>query len=486
MSMKSVFSVFMLFVLLASPGFAATITVARDGSGDMNSVQLAVATMADGDEIVILDSAVYEEDLTGGAGAGFAGQFTLKAAEGQTPTIRAVNEAERLESIGAPGVDYLGAFFSGCVGVVIEGIVFENFTTDVNVLTISSALAFMDCNDVTVRNCTIRGAGGPGTAYGGFNFGLLVSGQTMASAGMVFENCLVEECHYGVQVLKAAEGVPADPSITLRGCTIQNCNGNGIEIDCAAQPEPVNPNRQAAGEGHRIEDTLITNCQNPLTLGGGKIVVRNCTILGNRGYINVDKQSSGELPILVEFDQTAIVGSENIGVRVVGGRLTMTHCIVAGCYNEGIYITENAEEAIVVVDHCDFYRNLIMAPESFELRLETPFELERTLTMTNTNVIGVAGILNGSMEDFEDYIDGLASASYCNVLTEYEAFSHVDLDHVISEDPLYVNPSAEPATFTREGFKLREGSPVLTAGSGGSYIGSQGPVQTGILDWMMF
>lgn len=472
-------------LLFTLPAFTATITVAKNGSGQVNTIQTAIVMAADGDEITILDSAVYDEDLTAGAGAGFAARFTLKAADGQTPTIRAVNAAERLTAIGAPGVDLLGAFFSGCVGVVVEGITFENFTTEINVLTISSALALMDCVDTTIRNCTIRGAGGPGTAYAGFNFGLVISGQTLAPTGILIENCLVEECHFGVQVLKAAEGVPTDPSITIRGCTIQNCNGNAIEMDCASQPNPVDPTRTATGPGHLIENTRIIHCQNPATLGGGKIVFRDCALLGNRGYINVDKQDTGELPILAEFDRTDIIASENIGVRIIGGRVSMSGCIVAGCYREGLYAAISDEEAIVSIDHCDFYKNLVEAAESYELRLEPARVLERKMTVSNSNIVGVAGILNGSLEDPEFYEEDAVAASYCNVFTEFDPYSHVAVDHGVSFDPLYVNPSADPELFTREGFQLQENSPVLTSASDGSFIGSQGPVQTCIANWMI-
>ncbi len=478
--------VIMLLIVMASPVFAGTITVAQDGSGDVNSIQIAVATSANGDEIIILDSAVYEEDLTAGAGAGFAAQFTLKAAEGQTPTIRAVNTAERLGDLGIPGIDRLGVLASGCVGAVFEGIIFENQTTEVSANDISSAIALMDCNDTTLRNCTIRGAGGEGTAYEGFNFGIIIYGATLAPVGIVMDNCLVEECHYGVQVIKATEGVPTDPSITLRGCTIQNCNGNGIEMDCAALPSPADPARTASGAGHLIEDTIITNCQNPATLGGGKIVFRRCSFLGNRGNVNIDKQATGEFPILAEFDDVAIIGSGNIGLRVKHGNVNMTNCIIAGCLQEGLFVQENGEEAIVTIEHCDFYQNLVDAPGSFELRLEPPIDQDRKINVSNTNVVGVAGMLNGKLDDFDYFEEDSLIASYCNVLTEFEAFLNVTLDNELSVDPLYVNPTTDPDSFSRAGFQLQENSPVLTAGSNGGYIGSQGSVQVGVSDWMTY
>jgi parallel beta helix pectate lyase-like protein len=484
--MRTIFSIILLCVIIASPVFAGTITVAQDGSGDVNSIQAAVATIANGDEIIILDSAIYEEDLTAGAGAGFAAQFTMKAAEGQTPTIRAINTAERLGDLGIPGIDRLGVLVSGCVGAVFEGIIFENQTTEVAANDISSAIALMDCNDTTLRNCTIKGAGGQGTAYAGFNFGIIIYGATLAPAGIVMENCLVEECHYGVQVIKATEGVPTDPSITLRGCTIQNCNGNGIEIDCASLPNPADPARTASGAGHLIEDTLITNCQNPATLGGGKIVFRNCSFLGNRGYVSIDKQATGEFPILAEFDDVAIIGSGNMGIRVNNGNLNMTNCIVAGCLQEGLFVVEDGEEAIVSIDHCDFYQNLIDTPESFELRLDPPIDKDRILNVSNTNVVGVAGLFTGKLDDYDYFEEGAFTASYCNVLAEFDAFLNVTLDNEMTVDPMYVNPTTDPNSFSREGFQLQEGSPVLTAASDGGYIGSQGPLQVGVSDWMTY
>ena len=336
---------------------------------------------------------------------------------------------------------------------------------------------------MTIRNCTIRGAGGPGTSYDAFNFGTVVFGVTLAPTGIVYENCLVEECHFGVQVLKATAGVPTDPSITLRGCTIQNCNGNGIEMDCAATPNPEDPSVVATGPGHLIEDTVIVNCANPATLGGGKITFRRCDFLGNRGYVNVDKQDTGELPILAGFDDVAIIGSGNIGVRVIGGILTMTNCIVAGCAREGLYLTEDAEEGIATVDHCDFYQNLTETPDSFQLRLDPATGLDRTLAVSNTNVLGISGIINGKPDAMDVFDPDVVTASYCNVNTEFDPYINVTVDHEVSFDPQYVNPTTDPDLFTREGFQLQEGSPALTAASDGGPLGSQGPADVRVTDW---
>ena len=236
--MRTAFFTVLLCMGAPTTLFAATITVAQDGSGMVNSVQIAIASAVNGDEIVILDSAIYDEDVVAGAGAGFAAQFTLRAAEGQTPTIRAVNTASRLEALGVPGPDLVGALFSGCMGATIEGITFVNTTTELSAADTSCALGVMDCTDITIRNCTIVGAGGQGTAYAGNNVGTIVAGITFAPTGIVYEDRIIEDCQYGIAFSLFVPGVPVDPSVTVRGCIIRNCNENGIEIHTAASPEP--------------------------------------------------------------------------------------------------------------------------------------------------------------------------------------------------------------------------------------------------------
>ena len=146
--------------LVVGVSWGATITVKQDGSADATSVQAALMAASNGDTIIIGDSEVYEEDLTAGAAADLVASFTLKAAEGQTPTIRAVNQMERLGALGYPGIDFMGTFFFGCQGVVVEGITFENATVEMNAAGLSASLALFDCSDITIRNCTVRGAGG--------------------------------------------------------------------------------------------------------------------------------------------------------------------------------------------------------------------------------------------------------------------------------------------------------------------------------------
>ncbi|RJP22080.1 MAG: hypothetical protein C4527_22385 [Candidatus Omnitrophota bacterium] len=103
MGMKMVFVV--VFAMAAWGAESATITVAKDGTGNVASVQHALLLAQNGDEIVIADNAVYEEDITAGAVANLVASFTLRAAAGQHPTIRAVNQSSRLAVLGIPGVD---------------------------------------------------------------------------------------------------------------------------------------------------------------------------------------------------------------------------------------------------------------------------------------------------------------------------------------------------------------------------------------------
>ena len=157
--MRSLLAI-ILAVAVAAVAMGGTVTVRKDGTADAASVQVAIAMANNGDTILIEDSATYEEDLTAGEMAGLVKEFTLKAADGQTPVISSVNEMERIEGLGIPGTDYMGTFFFGCQGLLIEGITFENLSTNGNAAEISGVLSLFDCSDVVIRNCTIRAAGG--------------------------------------------------------------------------------------------------------------------------------------------------------------------------------------------------------------------------------------------------------------------------------------------------------------------------------------
>ncbi|HPO10562.1 MAG TPA: right-handed parallel beta-helix repeat-containing protein, partial [bacterium] len=432
-------------------------------------------------------SATYDEDLTAGVAAGLAASFTLRAADGQTPVIRAVNGMERLEALGFPGTDYMGAVFFGCQGVLIEGITFENHTTSANVAGLSSVLTLFDCSSITVRNCTIRGAGGAGTGYPGDNLSIIAAGIQTAPTDVLIEDCLIELANYGPTVAKLVQDTPTDPSVTIRNCTIQNCEETGIEVDAGAYPESADP-LVAKGVGNLIENNTIMNCEGGIQLGGGYNVVRNCTILGCRddGF-NVDMDGDrGTRPIIATVENSVFIGSEGQGMEIEEGQITITGCIAAGSNGEGLWLHDTGQETTVNVNHCDFYRNVLTGDLPYEVRVDLGASAPLYLNMYNSNVVGDSGLYSGNVNDPTQFEPQGFYAHFCNVFVTSEPFTNVTNLYCWEVDPKFVNPSGDFETFTRDGFKLAEDSPVKTAGTDGSFIGSQGPVQTPIDEWSIY
>ncbi|MFH1741232.1 MAG: right-handed parallel beta-helix repeat-containing protein [bacterium] len=483
------FLVVLLAIGVASSAMGATITVKKDGSADIDSVALALATISNGDTIIIADSATYEEDLTAGALPGFAASFTLKAADGQTPVIQAVNGLARLEALGIPGTDYMGALFFGCQGVLIEGITFQNLDVSANLAGISGVLTLMDSSDITVRNCTIRAAGAE-AGYPADNVNLILAGVTMPPTGIVVEDCISEDGNYGLAVAKLLGGTPTDPSTIVRNCIFRNLEETGIEVDSGAPLESPDPNTIAAGQGNLFENCTVINANTGIQLGGGYNVIRNCEVLGCREHgFDVDLDGDrGTQPITGIVEDSVFIGCAGDGVRIDEGIVSLTNCIVAGSSSEGIHLQNSDNLTTVTVDQCDIYHNL-QESDYFEVRVDVGGTDLVQLKISNSNVITEmgGGILNGSVDDFTYFDEEGLFASYCNVISTDERYVNVVVDNDLQVAPAYVSPSIDPDAFTREGFRLPAGSSLLTAGKDGTYIGSQGSGEpVGVKDWSIY
>lgn len=510
-------------LIMATGVHAATITVAQDGSGDATSVSAALAAAANGDEIVIADSAVYAEDITAGAGfqAGLPASFTLKAAAGQTPTIKSVNTAERSGFLGIPGPDYFGAFFFGCQGVLIEGITFETSDELSNAGSIASILSVFDSVGFTIRNCTVRGVGGD-IDYPDDNLGIAIIslGAAAVTSGVLIEDCLIEETNIGIAIAKFPDmTVPADPSVTVRGCTIQHCDGSGIEVDNGAYPElpeGANPDQIALGDGNLFENNTMIDTGDGVALGGGYSVVRNCTVIDSRGDgITFDRDGArGTSPIMGIVENCTVTGSANDGVRlddageegdtifatvtdcafvaneesgarIDGGNATIEDCIFAGNGSYGIWLADDSRATVANVDHCDIYQNhQTSAVEPFEVYVQLDSSTLLQLNISNSIVVGELGLLNGEYEG--EFDEESLFASYCNVFTADDPFIQVVVDNESSVDPMYENASIDPTTFTAAGFSLAPDSPALTLDANGSYLGSQGLGEVDVDSWNLY
>lgn len=464
------------------------INVAQNGSGDAASIMEAIQGAQNGDEIIVLDSGVYEEDVTAGAVSGLVASFTLRAAEGQTPTIRSANTAERLGSLGIPGPDYQGVMLFGCQNVVIDGFRIENDNVQPNANGNTAAMAIADSVGVTISDCSFYGPGGVGTSYPDDNFLILIAGVQSPPSDILIENCDFQEGYIGIVSAKFAPGTPTDPSFTVRNCRFENFANNAIEPDNGAPPNNTDPDVHT-GAGNLIEGCWISNSQNSIDVGGGYVVIRDTTMIGCRGSgINADLDGPhGTRPLTVIVDGCNIVGNESYGIRCEEGTLEVKNTIIAGNGREAVFLQDIDVPLSATIDHCDFYYNNT-SQFIYEFVAGTRPGGSVSVTMTNTNVIGNSGVLNGGPENEGVFDPDGFTIETCNLFVDFhdEAAVNIDLIDSVAVDPLYLSPSGEPASFTREGFHLAPGSPVGDQGAGGTFIGAMGPEGSGIGTWELF
>ncbi|RJP22079.1 MAG: right-handed parallel beta-helix repeat-containing protein [Candidatus Omnitrophota bacterium] len=412
---------------------------------------------------------------------------------------------------------------------MIEGITFENQTIAHNALGYSAILAVGESVGMTIRNCTIRGPGKE-AEYVRYsttqaNFGILVVGIGLVTppSAIRIEGCTVENIHIGIETAKLALASPlGDPSVTVRNCIIQNCAGPGIQIDAGAYPESPDPTTKVSGPGNVIENNQVMNCVTGIALRGGYSVVRNNTIShSDVAGIVVSLSPIGVEPILpiIEncgvfhagycgfhatfpigfealsmnnpFDAVvrncAFVGNDS-GVQCFAGKTTFEHCIIAGNQFGGVYVFDEVTPVQVQMDHCDIYKNnLSDTSNDYNVDVEKPTNGQLLqLQISNSNIVGKTGIYNGSPTDPAVFDPQACLVRYCNVWTEGAAYVNVTPDHGISADPLFVSPQIDSLSFTKEGFRLQSGSPALTAGENGTYIGSQGPMTSNVARWEIY
>ena len=170
-----------------------------------------------------------------------------------------------------------------------------------------------------------------------------------APTNILVEDCISEDGNYGIGISKLQPGTPTDPSVTVRNCIFRNCEETGIEIDSGAPLESPDPATIAAGAGNLLENNTIINCNNGISLGGGYNVVRNCTVLGCREQgLDVDLDGRGTQPITGIIEDTVFIGCEGDGARIEQGIVSLTNCIIAGSYSEGMHLRSSTDAG----NHC--------------------------------------------------------------------------------------------------------------------------------------
>ncbi|MBI1387504.1 MAG: hypothetical protein GC154_03550 [bacterium] len=479
---RMVFRSFLMVSLITPFAFSATLTVKQGGGGDFTTIQAAIDASTDFD-IIVVSSGTYNEDINFGAlnsqPPTFKNHVTLKAAEGADVKVVAANNKNRVQALGASfGVnDKLGCFINGS-GVTIEGITFQQNDTEPNGLEaapINSAMTIIS-PDVTISDCTIIG---PGGETGGDLLGILLAnldpislqmGVPNLGTNLTVTNTTFTNSPFGFAInnFLLALGLPApNPDARLIGCTFQS-NGTGIEMD--------------DGEVGAIECTFRANGTG-ISCSDDNLTINACTFDANTEYgfeletgsIEPDEPAGAPAVTIVDsiFTNNGL-NTGSYGIMLRGGTTTVTRCILSNNVSANLYLNpDDQREVTATFDHCD----LVNAQESVGIQLTQNPVAVITLNLTNTNVV-----------DY-DCIDNMASvvaeinATNCNLFASDAQYLGDDgvltKTNVLNVDPMYVDAVGGD-------FHLKVGSPVATAGVGGTYIGALGLQGTGVEDWSLF
>lgn len=475
---KSMFCIAVLVLLALPLAFTATITVKQDGTGSAKTVQDALNSAKNGDTIVIGDSGKYQEDITAspilaqaGIPAANLSSFTLKAADGMKPVIQATNAetSQRMSVLGLPGKDMLGFVIWGCKGVTIQGVEIINLDNTVNAFNVQSSLVVVDSDGVTIDNCTLRGPNQKSEHEG---CALLIAGvqaQPYITDNITVRNCLVTESHYGIISAIFQKGSGTDPNhVTIENCRFINGFESGIDMDNAQQMT--------------IRNCTFDNYNHGIHFAGGTTLVEDCIIRNSKDAgldVNVDTSWNDKITG-VTVRRCAVIGSgaekEGAGIRCADGPSRFENCISTGNYGPGILVKpDSVSDVNAVFDHCDLYENIT----STETMLQTG-KYAAAVTITNSNIVS-------SGTGIENQLDITAvTAHHNNVFVKGDAYINVDGKDSLAKDPLFVSPTDNPDAFSFDKFKLKDNSPVLKAGVGGTAIGSQGGTVVLVPMWSIF
>lgn len=516
----------LMAVFFSTSVYAAVIRVAQDGSGDTKSVQAAIMAAKNGDDILIIDNGVYIEDLMAGLGFQMTASFTLKADAGKTPIIQAANVTPRLAAFGIPGTDYMGAAFLGCQNVLIEGIHFENLSTNANMAGFCGCLTIADSVGITVRNCTITGVWDTGVQFpdSQMNAGVYILGIGLIAApkDILLENCVINNNRKGMAIAEwPTSSSLADPTVIIRNCKYSKCEWLCLEVSDSTYPESPDPKTTLTGPGILVENCSFTDSYVGIIHDGGYLTTRNnsyssveygiymqswtisgtspvvgnikdsnfigCSRSGIGLYNDPSETSVDNSKVVANVDNCSFIGNGRHGVSLRRGEAHFTNSIFAYNGIAGAQISGETFSVAASFDHCDFYKNNQIDDPDFMDKYEAvvfPEKNRAKTSFTNCNFTGVRGIRNGTGPDFSPYDPKACTVSYCNIFTSADQVTNLTSDNLFSIDPKYISPVTEATleSYNEKGFTVGAAE-LLTKGKDGSYIGSQGGTGSGIMDW---
>ena len=457
---------FALPSVVAGTMMAATLKVPDNYA----TVGAALQAAQPGDVIEITTTDTFTEDLT------IDKPITIRGTNPNGyPMILAANTAERFAHIGIQGPDHLGTVVR-VPGVTLEHLQFANLDPDLNSEDISAALLIL-APKCTVRDCVIFSyevSPGDGLGAAVADLDIAVGGTTPTD--IVFSDCLFGTNKYGLAISWwIAPGIP--PQVTISNCTFINNTSSGIEMDSGIV---------------KVQDSkFVNNPGNAISMGGGQATCMSCLFatngVGGSATIDVDLDPRwddtdnapvpGKIPpgdiklIACRLFQNGQAGEPTL--RIHEGTLEADHCIIANGLGPLLQMDAGGEPtapATGIFDHCDIYG----AQNSEEIKILADNKAQQ-ITLTIHNSI-LATDLDGYLL-FANELDPSnfkqAELAWCALyepgITEAPLPGHDNLLFPVEEPPYQSTDPTAP-----NGFKLRPGVDLLTAGENGSYIGSNG------------
>jgi len=458
-------------LLLPPAAPSAERTVGQAGGGQFTSIQAAIDAAAPGDSIVVLDSATYVEDLTFGNPSTGApdskADVTLRAADGQRPTVKAANTQDRL-GLGAP--DYSGLLIWSR-GVTVRGLdILNDGNAGMGALGLGTSLS-VHASGVSVIDCLVSREGGAEIQDGAV---LAVSDlHRLFGGSQTIEDILISDCtvekgmSVGIVVYPFAWNLPGGPldSIVharIERCIIQDNAGTGFQSDALGSVELTQVTcLRNGGAGFEMsnQDASMTDCV-AIDNGGAGVTAE---IDDNYNY------SDFKLTV----DGLTCTGNRNGGLSITEGVANIRRALLYDNEDFNLRVDPTidsfaAESIPVTVDHSTLYYTPGQADPWPNVRIDFGFDTA-TLDLTNSLIVGPIGI-----DNFDQAIPGQ------DLVVDHAMFWNGGAP-VTHEGPFTATNSVPPADplFADPGqgdFRLQTGSPAATADDQGGAIGAMGLV----------